>query len=179
MVRLKYDSEAFSSAHVKSDIARTFLTRILAFQYERRLSFFRRRHSHAGNYRLPKTAAQQAQPIGELRLSDGMLTVKDSVISAIQQQGISCDQLMIDSPSSSSTMPQRSSPSSRSNAGNNSFNHVQGQHGNTNCNNRNNRISISNPQNINATSHDIITARITTQQTRQTRRIMMPFQDNG
>eukprot|EP00965_Chrysotila_dentata_P005478 179796-Pleurochrysis_carterae.AAC.1 len=74
MVRLKYDGEAFSPARVKSDIARTFLTRIMAYQYERRLSFFRRRHSHAGNYKLPKSAAKQAQPIGELRLSDGMLT---------------------------------------------------------------------------------------------------------
>eukprot|EP00965_Chrysotila_dentata_P076650 2530617-Pleurochrysis_carterae.AAC.1 len=95
----------------------------MAYQYERRLSFFRRRHSHAGNYKLPKSAAQQAQPIGELRLSDGMLTVKDSVISAIQQQGISCDQLMTDSPSSSSTTSQRSPPSSRPNAGNNSGKH--------------------------------------------------------
>eukprot|EP00965_Chrysotila_dentata_P020625 683023-Pleurochrysis_carterae.AAC.1 len=72
MVRLKYDGEAFSQARVKSDIARTFLSRILAYQYEKRLCFFRRRHSHAG-YRLPKSAAQQIRPIGDLRLSDGKL----------------------------------------------------------------------------------------------------------
>eukprot|EP00965_Chrysotila_dentata_P034615 1152869-Pleurochrysis_carterae.AAC.1 len=178
MVRLKYDGETFSPARVKSDIARTFLMRILAYQYGRRLNFYRRRHSHAGNYKLPKSAAQQAQPIGELRLSDGMLKVKDAIILVIQQQGISCDQLMTDSPSSSSTTSRSSPPSSRTSAGDNSGNLVPGQQSNTTCNNGNNRISISNPQNINATSHDVIATRIAIQQTRQPRRIM-PFQDNG
>eukprot|EP00965_Chrysotila_dentata_P107737 3558864-Pleurochrysis_carterae.AAC.1 len=98
MVRLKYDGEAFSQARVKSDITRTFLSRILAYQYEKRLCFFRRRFSHAGNYRLPRSAAQQVRTIGELRLSDGMLKVKAGVIAVIEQQGISCDQLMPDLP---------------------------------------------------------------------------------
>eukprot|EP00965_Chrysotila_dentata_P027858 925877-Pleurochrysis_carterae.AAC.1 len=69
MVRLKYDGEAFSQARFKSDIARTFLSRVLAYQYKKRLCFFRRRYSHAGNYRLPKSAAQQIRAIGELRLA--------------------------------------------------------------------------------------------------------------
>jgi len=129
MARLKYDGETFSPARIKSDIARTFLARILAFQYEKRLCFFRRRHSHAGNYRLPRSAAQQAEPIGDLRLADGLLTVKTSVISVIQQQGISCEQLTPDSPSSSTT--SRCGPSSSSSGTRNrGYINDQGQHGN-------------------------------------------------
>eukprot|EP00965_Chrysotila_dentata_P092591 3055470-Pleurochrysis_carterae.AAC.1 len=179
MVRLKYDGEAFSQARVKSDIARTFLSRILAYQREKRLCFFRRRHSHAGNYRLTKSAAQQLRSIGDLRLSDGMLLVKTEVIAVIEEQGISCNQLMPDLPFSSSSTSQRTPSSSSSERRRNDYSsNIRRQQGNATCNNHNNRISISNPQLITATSNDVIAARIANQQTRQPRRFM-PFQDNG
>eukprot|EP00965_Chrysotila_dentata_P045819 1522825-Pleurochrysis_carterae.AAC.3 len=125
MVRLKYDGEAFSQARVKSDIARTFLARILAYQYKKRLCFFRRQHSYSGKYRLPKSAAQQIQSIGDLRLSDGTLTVKAAVIAVIEQQGISCAQLMPDLLSSSSSKSQHGPSSSSSEGTNNDFNNIQ------------------------------------------------------
>eukprot|EP00965_Chrysotila_dentata_P104724 3459002-Pleurochrysis_carterae.AAC.1 len=178
MVRLQYDGEAFSQARVKSDIARTFLSRILAYQYEKRLCFYRRRHSHAGNYRLPKSAAQQVKSLGDLRLSDGTLLVKADVIAVIEQQGISCAQLVPDLLSSSSSTSQRAPSSSSSGRRNNYSNNKQRQQGSITCNNSNNVISISNPQHIAATSTDVIAARIADQQTRQPRRFM-PFQGNG
>eukprot|EP00965_Chrysotila_dentata_P256650 6212617-Pleurochrysis_carterae.AAC.3 len=114
MVRLKYEGEPFSSARVKSDVARTLLARILAYQYERRLWFSRRRHSHSGGYKLPKSAAKQVQHIGNLRLTDGTLTVKAFIISAIEQQGVSCIQFAADlplsSPSATLCRPSTSSP---------------------------------------------------------------------
>eukprot|EP00965_Chrysotila_dentata_P170426 5625245-Pleurochrysis_carterae.AAC.1 len=177
MVRLKYDGEAFSPARIKTDIARTFLTRIMAYQYERRLWFYRRRHSHAGNHRLPKSAAQQVKAIGELRLSDGTLTVKTSVKSVIEQQGISCAQLAPDLPSSSSTSQSRPSSSSAGGKDDNISN-GHGHHGNITYNNLINRTIYISPHNIHATSPSIIAARVADMRTRQPRRYL-PFQDNG
>mmetsp|Transcript_25783 Transcript_25783/g.56517 ORF Transcript_25783/g.56517 Transcript_25783/m.56517 type:complete len:209 (-) Transcript_25783:513-1139(-) len=49
MVRVKYDGDKFSLKQVKQSIARTFYSRVLAFQHERSLHFFRRPFSHHGN----------------------------------------------------------------------------------------------------------------------------------
>eukprot|EP00965_Chrysotila_dentata_P061393 2033925-Pleurochrysis_carterae.AAC.1 len=62
MASLEYDGEAFSSARVKSDIARTFLARILAYQHERRLWFLRKCHSDAGGYKLPNLQRNKCNP---------------------------------------------------------------------------------------------------------------------
>eukprot|EP00965_Chrysotila_dentata_P257916 6213043-Pleurochrysis_carterae.AAC.1 len=153
MVRVKYDGETFSPSRIKSDIARTFLTRILAYQYERRMWFFKRRHSHAGNYRLPESAARQVQHIGDLRLTDGAFTVKTAVIHVIEQQGVSCSQLSPNLPSSPTTPQSRSFPSSPGRR-NDDTNNNQTQQGNTTCNRHRNSITIVNTHNINVTSND-------------------------
>eukprot|EP00965_Chrysotila_dentata_P188740 6172922-Pleurochrysis_carterae.AAC.1 len=166
MVRLKYNGKVFSSARVKTDIARTFLTRILAYQYERQLCFFCRRHSHAGNYKLPKSAAKQIQSTGTLRLWDRTLTVKASIIAAIEQQGISCSQLLPDLLSSSSTTFQRRPSSSNSTRRDNDSNSDHVNHGKATCNMNSNNIRFTNIHNITATSSEDVAARIADQQTR-------------
>eukprot|EP00965_Chrysotila_dentata_P220246 6191658-Pleurochrysis_carterae.AAC.1 len=102
MVRNKYDGDVFSPNLVKQNIARTFHSRILAFQHARLIRYFRRRFSHHGNYMLPKSEANRVKPLGELRLSDGHLTIKSSITLLLRQQNIECENLQLSSTSPAS-----------------------------------------------------------------------------
>eukprot|EP00965_Chrysotila_dentata_P207541 6184184-Pleurochrysis_carterae.AAC.1 len=131
MVRLKYDDDIFSPSLVKQNIAHTFYSGILAFQHDRLRRYFRRRFSHQDNYRLPKSEATRLKPIGELRLSDGRLSIKPAILLLLQQQNIACE--------NTQTLPTSSTSSRRS--------------GNTsNCNNHSNRrrLTITNSSGIRA-----------------------------
>eukprot|EP00965_Chrysotila_dentata_P107585 3554459-Pleurochrysis_carterae.AAC.2 len=177
MVRLKFDGNAFSSSRVRTDIARTLLSRIPAFQHERRLSFCRKRHSHDANYKLPKSAAIRASPIGKLRLADGLLSVKASLVAVIEQQGVNCDHLSSISPtttiqpSSSSTNQDAAAATGGTSCRNNNHND-NSYDNNTTSNDTNGKNACH------ATSASVIAARIAQLQTREPRRYM-PFQDNG
>eukprot|EP00965_Chrysotila_dentata_P200735 6180142-Pleurochrysis_carterae.AAC.1 len=93
MVRQRIDGDAFSSTRVTTDIARIFLSRIIAYQHELRLRFFKQRYSHDENYKLPKAAAIQVEHVGNLRLTDGTLFVKSGSrsTSKVPCHGVSCD----------------------------------------------------------------------------------------
>eukprot|EP00965_Chrysotila_dentata_P038471 1278411-Pleurochrysis_carterae.AAC.2 len=110
MVRVKYDNEEFSSRLVNQNIARTFFSRILAYKHDSLLRFSRRRFSHHGKYKLPRSEAIKIEPICMLRLSDGHLTIKQSIIHLLQQN-IDCQhgQDLPASPTSSSRTPGHSS----------------------------------------------------------------------
>mmetsp|Transcript_52998 Transcript_52998/g.115645 ORF Transcript_52998/g.115645 Transcript_52998/m.115645 type:complete len:170 (+) Transcript_52998:817-1326(+) len=138
MVRVKYDGEVFSSNMVTQHIARTFYSRILAYQHARLLHFFKRRFSHHGNYRLPKSEAIRIAPIGSLRLTDGSLQVKQSIIHLLQQQNISCDYFNVHT----STPPPSLRRFGVTFKGNNNSN--------SNCNNSNSSICNDNKTNANA-----------------------------
>jgi len=102
MVRNKYDDDVLSPNLVNQNIARTFHNRILAFQHALLIRYFRRRFSHQGNYMLPKSEANKVKPLGELRLSDGQLTIKPSIILLFRQQNIECENLQLLSTSPAS-----------------------------------------------------------------------------
>eukprot|EP00965_Chrysotila_dentata_P156644 5175309-Pleurochrysis_carterae.AAC.1 len=144
MVRVKYDGDVFSASMVTQNIARSFYSRILAYQHVRLLHFFKRRFSNHGKYRLPQTEATRMAPIGTLRLVDGSLQVKQHIITLLQQQNIACDHLI----ANSSTM----APPAWRHSGSHSGNNRRLNSNNCNCSNSNdnNSIAITNPNGIRA-----------------------------
>eukprot|EP00965_Chrysotila_dentata_P123442 4079643-Pleurochrysis_carterae.AAC.1 len=134
MVCVKYDGDTFLPNLGTQSIARTFYSRILAFQHARLLCFFGRRFSYHGNYKLPESEATRFAPIGNLRLTDGSLTVKQRIIYLLQQQNISCEHLNAHS-SIPSPSPRRSGNNNRdSNNNNNSTNSNKSSNNNSNIN---------------------------------------------
>eukprot|EP00965_Chrysotila_dentata_P048098 1595470-Pleurochrysis_carterae.AAC.1 len=134
MVKVKHDGDIFSPNLVIQNIARTFYSRILAFQHDRYIRYSRRRFSYQGNYLLPKSEVVKLKPIGELRRTDGRILVKPTIINIFQQQNIDCEHLQ------TSPMSPTSTTSSR------------GTH-NTSCNNNNNnnsRITITGSNTVQA-----------------------------
>eukprot|EP00965_Chrysotila_dentata_P160258 5292261-Pleurochrysis_carterae.AAC.2 len=122
MVRVKYDNEEFSCRLVNQNIARTFFSRILAHKHGHFLRFSRRRFSHQGKFKLSRLEATQIEPIGTLRLSDGHITIKKSIIDLLQQQNIDCQH--------GQDLPVSPAPSSRPSGG-------------SSCSNNNNRQRVN------------------------------------
>eukprot|EP00965_Chrysotila_dentata_P258559 6213263-Pleurochrysis_carterae.AAC.3 len=60
MTRLKLDKEPFSTPLVQRSIARTFYSRLLAYQHSLTLKFYRRRYSSTGNYTVTASVCCQA-----------------------------------------------------------------------------------------------------------------------
>eukprot|EP00965_Chrysotila_dentata_P053097 1762032-Pleurochrysis_carterae.AAC.4 len=84
MTRLKLDGVPFSTNLIKRERPRTFYTRLLAYQQGRSLCFYRRRFSSLGNYTPPESAAKQVEPIGSLRLVDGLSASQNNPYRAIR-----------------------------------------------------------------------------------------------
>eukprot|EP00965_Chrysotila_dentata_P099130 3277612-Pleurochrysis_carterae.AAC.1 len=142
MVRVKYDGDVFSASMVTQNIARSFYSRILAYQQVRLLHFFKRRFSHHGKYRLPQTEATRMAPIGTLRLADGSLQVKQRIITLLQQQNIACDHLI----ANSSTM----APPTRRHSGSGNKRKLNSDNCNCSNSNDNNSIAITNRNGLRA-----------------------------
>eukprot|EP00965_Chrysotila_dentata_P166947 5512486-Pleurochrysis_carterae.AAC.1 len=170
MVRVRYDGHVFVSLVVTQNIARSFYSRILAYQHTRLLHSFKRRFSHHGKYRLPQTEATRMAPNGTLRLMDGSLTVKQGIINLLQQQNISCDHFNAHSP----TPPPSARRPGGSHNGNNGSNNNSS---NSNCSNSN--CSNSNDNNNNAnTNPNGVRAGVSTELLFQFRQRGYHFQPN-
>jgi len=81
------DNEFFRPEKVITEIARNFMSRILAYQEERCLHNWKLLHSPSTN-KLPQKLKITVSPIGDLNLDDGSISIRTELRQVLVDQGV-------------------------------------------------------------------------------------------